>query len=61
LLFSLPGVVVGAGLLGVKSWARALAIVLGIMNLMNFPIGTALGIYTLYVMLDADSIALFEG
>ncbi len=59
-LFSLPGLIVGAGLLGMKAWARVLAIVLGILNLLIVPVGTLLGIYTLYVMLDKETEALLE-
>ena len=58
--FSIPGIIVGAGMTGMKGWIRVPAIILGILNLLNFPIGTALGVYTLYVMLDADTVALFE-
>jgi hypothetical protein len=45
------GFVAGWGLLERQSWARILAIVLGILALLDFPIGTALGIYTLWVLL----------
>src|SRR5512132_3591542 len=46
----LPGLLAGYGLLTRKSWARILAIVVGILSLLNFPIGTAIGIYTLWVL-----------
>ena len=46
----LPGLFAGYGLLTRKSWARILAIVVGILSLLNFPIGTAIGIYTLWVL-----------
>ena len=36
--------IAGIGLLKFKSWARILAIILDILNLLAFPIGTALGI-----------------
>lgn len=58
-LISVPGIIAGLGLLAYKSWARILAIVLGILNLPGFPTGTILGVYTLYVMLDDDTSALF--
>ena len=38
-----------------QPWARSLAIVLSIFALLRFPIGTALGIYTLWVMLPDPS------
>ena len=46
----LPGLFAGYGLLTRKPWARVLAIVVGILSLLNFPIGTAIGIYTLWVL-----------
>ena len=58
-LVSVPGVVAGIGLLGTRRWARVLAIILGILNLPGFPIGTLLGAYTLYVMLDDETSTLF--
>jgi hypothetical protein len=45
----------GWGLLDRQPWARMLAIVLGVLNLLNVPFGTALGIYTLWVLLSAES------
>ena len=49
------GVIAGWGLLDRQSWARILAIVLAFISLLNFPLGTALGIYTLWVLLPAYS------
>jgi hypothetical protein len=46
----LPGLLAGYGLLTRKSWARVLAIVVGILSLINFPVGTAIGIYTVWVL-----------
>ncbi len=45
----------GWGLLQRKPWARTLAIVLGILALFHPPFATALGIYTLWVLLPADA------
>ena len=58
-IVSLPGVVAGAGLLAHQQWARILGIVLGILNLPGFPVGTVIGIYALYVLLDEDTSRLF--
>jgi hypothetical protein len=58
-LLSVPGVVAGIGLLAFKPWARVLTIILGILNLPGFPVGTVLGVYTLYVMLDDETSTLF--
>jgi len=45
----------GWGLLDRQPWARTLAIVLACFHLINAPFGTALGIYTLWVLLPAKS------
>ena len=60
LLFSLPGVIVGAGLLRYRPWARVLALVLGILNLPGFPVGTILGGYALWVLLTDEGARYFE-
>ena len=49
------GLLAGWGLLERQSWARPLAIVLGCFSLLHMPMGTALGIYTLWVLLPASS------
>lgn len=55
LIYSVLTIIAGAGLLMAQSWARMLAIVLGIIRLINIPFGTALGIYTLWVLLPDQS------
>ena len=42
--------VTGYGLIARKPWARILAIVLGILTMLKLPFGTALGVYTLWVL-----------
>ena len=49
------GFLCGFGLLQKYSWARILALVLGGLSLLDPPFGTALGIYTLWVLLPAQS------
>ena len=44
------GLVAGWGLLSRQPWARIFAIVVGFLRLIDFPFGTALGIYTLWVL-----------
>jgi hypothetical protein len=65
LCFFIPGTIAnflaGYGLLQYKNWARILAIILAIINLPLFPIGTALGIYTLIIMFNEETKALFSG
>jgi len=42
-----------------QNWARILVLVLGFLNLLNIPFGTALGIYTFWVLLNDETIKLF--
>jgi len=54
------GFLAGWGLLQRESWARMLTIVLAFLALFNIPFGTALGIYTLWVLLPAGADAEYE-
>lgn len=58
---SLPGLIAGFGLLSLKPWARILGIVLCAIQLINIPIGTILGAYGLWVLLNKESERLFGG
>jgi hypothetical protein len=49
------GIAAGWGLLTREPWARMLAIVFGAVSLIDIPFGTAIGIYTLWVLLPAES------
>jgi hypothetical protein len=60
LVLSLPGIVAGFGLLQLQPWARMLTIVLSALELMSVPIGTALGIYGLWVLLSPGGEQLFR-
>ncbi len=59
IVISLPGVIAGIGLLKFRPWARILAIIIGALHLLSFPFGTALGVYTLVVLLNAEAPAIF--
>ena len=58
-MLGLPGIVAGYGLLKRRPWARGLAIVVGILNLFNVPIGTVIGIYTLLVLTQTEAVDYF--
>jgi hypothetical protein len=49
---SAAGIATGIGLLQRQDWGRLLGIVLGVISLINVPFGTALGIYTLWVLVS---------
>jgi len=54
------GFIAGWGLLHREPWARIVALVLGFISLFNIPFGTAVGIYTLWVLLPAQSEEEYE-
>ncbi|HTT21607.1 MAG TPA: zinc ribbon domain-containing protein [Candidatus Sulfotelmatobacter sp.] len=49
------GFLAGWGLLQHEKWARILALVLAFVALFNVPFGTAFGVYTMWVLLPAES------
>ena len=61
LAISLPGLITGIGLLKFKPWARIVGIVLAAINLINIPLGTILGAYGLWVLLNKETEQLFTG
>src|SRR3954451_7909011 len=61
IVLSLPGMLAGIGLLKFRPWARVVAIVVGVLHILSFPLGTLLGIYTLWVLLNVETEALFRG
>jgi hypothetical protein len=54
------GMVGGIGLLAHKNWARYLIIVVAALGCLNIPIGTLKGVYSLWVLLQDETVALFE-
>lgn len=61
LVLSLPGLITGIGLLKFQPWARIVGIVLGVLHLINIPVGTVIGIYALWVLLSKETETLFSG
>lgn len=60
LTLSVPGIAAGFGLMTYRPWARMLTVVLSLLHLLNFPFGTALGGYGLWVLLSDEGRILFE-
>jgi hypothetical protein len=54
-LIAAPSLITGWGLIKVRPWGRMMAIVMAFILLLHPPFGTALGIYTLYVLLPAEA------
>ncbi len=54
------GLVGGIGLMAYKNWARYLVIIVAALGCLNIPIGTLKGVYSLWVLLQDETIRLFE-
>jgi hypothetical protein len=59
LALGIPGLVVGIGLLKRRPWARVLGIVISALDLTHIPVGTALGLYGLWVLFNRETERLF--
>lgn len=60
LIKAFVGFAAGWGLLQRESWARMLTLVLAFVSLLSAPFGTALGIYTLWVLLPDTAAAEYD-
>ncbi len=47
--------ITGYGLLKVRSWGRVVALIMAFLMLLDLPFGTALAVYTLWVLLPAEA------
>jgi hypothetical protein len=57
---STVGLVGGVGILMYKPWARYLVIVVSAIGCINIPFGTAKGVYSIWVLIQDDTIKLFN-
>lgn len=60
LVMSLPCLVLGFGLYYVRPWARIMGMVLAAINLLHFPLGTAVSLYGFWVLLKPETEAMFK-
>ena len=59
IIISFPGILAGMGLYKRKEWARILALVLSIVEIFSFPFGTAIGIYSIWALIQPETVAEF--
>lgn len=59
MILSIPEFIGGIGLLKRKGWARILVLIISILDLINIPIGTMIGIYSIWVLLNDKTPQLF--
>jgi hypothetical protein len=55
------GFLAGWGLLHREPWARIILLVLAFISLFHIPFGTALGVYTMWVLLPSESQREYDG
>ena len=60
LILSIPGIIGGIGLLKRKEWARILVLITSALHLLNFPIGTIIGAYSIWVLVQQETIRIFN-
>ena len=60
IVLSLPRLIAGIGLLKHQNWGRILTMVVSVIGLVDFPLGTALGAYGLWVLMHRDTSPLFQ-
>ena len=54
------GLVGGIALLSYRNWARILVLIVAAMGCLNIPIGTLKGVYSIWVLMQDDTIKLFK-
>jgi hypothetical protein len=60
LVLAAPSIIGGWGLLNFRPWSRVLTIVLSVFHLFHIPLGTALGVYGLWVLFSDEGRRLLE-
>lgn len=59
-VISVIGLIGGIALLSYRGWARILVIIVSALGCLNIPIGTLVGVYTIWVLMQDDTVKLFE-
>ena len=60
IIISIPGILAGMGLYKRKEWARVLSLILSVIEIFSFPFGTAIGIYSIWVLIQPETITEFN-
>jgi len=57
-VFSIIGIIGGIGLLKQKEWGRIMLLIVSFVNLLHIPIGTALGAYSIWVLMNDETMKI---
>jgi hypothetical protein len=60
LALAAPSIIGGWGLMKYRPWSRILMIIVSIFHLLHIPLGTALGVYGLWVLFSEDGRRILE-
>ena len=60
ILFSITFIIAGAGVMLEASWARILTLILSAMAVFFFPCGTAWAIYSIWALVNSETVEIFS-
>ena len=60
MFFATLGIIGGVGLFSYKPWARILVMIVSAINCLNIPIETAKGVYSIWVLMQKETMELFD-
>ncbi len=60
LVVSIIGLAGGIGLMGYKKWARILVLIISAVDCLNIPLGTLVGVYSIWALMQDESVKLFS-
>jgi hypothetical protein len=60
LIFAVVGIIGSIGVLKKKEWGRLTLLIVSFFTLLSIPLGTILGVYSIWVLLNDETIRLFN-
>ena len=60
LITSVPDIIGGIGLVKRQSWASILVLILSVLKLINFPLGTVVGVYSIWVLMQDEAVQMLD-
>ncbi|MGD0591905.1 MAG: hypothetical protein ABSA44_14075 [Bacteroidota bacterium] len=60
LIFAVIGIIGAIGVLRKKEWGRITLLIVSFFSLLSIPLGTILGVYSIWVLLNDETIRLFN-
>jgi hypothetical protein len=60
LLGSILGIIASIGVLKHKEWARIILLAISFLNLLHIPLGTILGVYSIWTLFNDEVIRIFN-